>query len=287
MTTNQLIQQTPAANNPIECIRYSVGQLTEQVHAIQDMMRTLMKKDIHYGVIPGCGDKPTLLKAGAEKLCLMFRLSSTYEINIKDFQNNHREYEIKCTLTHIPSGQIWGEGVGAATTLENKYRYRWENTNKPVPSTYWQNRDSDLLGGSQFTARKVNKQWLIFERIEHDNPPDYYNTILKMAKKRAQVDACLTATAASDIFNQDIEELVENGNEEIISSSINDKQTKVNGDTNFTDYIHKMDLAQNKKELMEVYEEAFEKAKQQQNGEMMTELARQKNKKLTYLNLEG
>jgi hypothetical protein len=38
-------------------------------------------------------------------------------------------------------------------------------------------------------------------------PADLANTILKMAKKRALIDAVLTATAASDIFTQDIEDL--------------------------------------------------------------------------------
>jgi hypothetical protein len=42
-------------------------------------------------------------------------------------------------------------------------------------------------------------------------PVDMYNTILKMAKKRSQADAVLTATGASDIFTQDIEDMVENG----------------------------------------------------------------------------
>jgi hypothetical protein len=42
--------------------------------------------------------------------------------------------------------------------------------------------------------------------VEHDNPADYYNTVLKIGKKRAQVDGILTVTAASDIFTQDIED---------------------------------------------------------------------------------
>jgi hypothetical protein len=33
------------------------------------------------------------------------------------------------------------------------------------------------------------------------------NTVLKMAKKRAQIDAVLTATAASAIFTQDLEDI--------------------------------------------------------------------------------
>ena len=38
-------------------------------------------------------------------------------------------------------------------------------------------------------------------------PEDADNTILKMAKKRALIDAVLTVTAASDIFAQDVEDL--------------------------------------------------------------------------------
>jgi hypothetical protein len=43
-------------------------------------------------------------------------------------------------------------------------------------------------------------------RVENADLADTYNTVLKMAKKRALVDATLTATAASDIFNQDLED---------------------------------------------------------------------------------
>jgi hypothetical protein len=38
-------------------------------------------------------------------------------------------------------------------------------------------------------------------------PADVYNTVLKMAKKRAFVDATLNASGASDIFTQDIEDM--------------------------------------------------------------------------------
>jgi ribosomal protein L12E/L44/L45/RPP1/RPP2 len=50
------------------------------------------------------------------------------------------------------------------------------------------------------------------DKVENDNPADVYNTVLKMAKKRAQVDATLTATGTSDLLTQDIEEMVEAAN---------------------------------------------------------------------------
>jgi hypothetical protein len=79
-----------------------------------------------------------------------------------------------------------------------------------VPSKYWETRDRSLLGGDRFVPKKKDGKWVILERVEHDNPADYFNTVLKIAKKRAHVDAILTATAASDIFTQDAEDIREN-----------------------------------------------------------------------------
>lgn len=189
----------------------SVGDLVQQVNLIQQVMKTVMKEKEHYGTIPGCGDKPTLLKPGAEKLSFVFRLAPEYTIDERNLEKGHKEYRVICSLKHVNSGAFFGQGVGSCSTMESKWRYRAENTGKSVPAAYWDSRDSNLLGGSQFSARKVKNQWLIYHKVEHDNPADYFNTCLKMAKKRAHVDAVLTATAASDIFAQDIEDMAENG----------------------------------------------------------------------------
>jgi hypothetical protein len=188
--------------------------LFAQVQLIQHVMEKVMKSGEHFGVIPGCGTKPSLLKAGAEKLSLTFRLAPSYEVTQKDLPNGHREYYIKCTLTHIPTDKIFGQGVGACSTMEGKYRFRTgvEFTGKEVPKLYWTNRDINLIGGKGFGTKKNDSgKWEIVkagDKVEHDNPADYYNTVLKMAKKRAHVDAVLTATAASDLFTQDIEEMI-------------------------------------------------------------------------------
>jgi hypothetical protein len=199
-------QQIVAAN------QLTSRDLVAQVSLIQDVMKSVMKEGEHFGVIPGCGDKPTLLKPGAEKLGFTFRLSPSFIITKTDMQNGHREYEVVCTLSHINTGQVWGQGVGSCSTMESKYRYRGtevESTGKQVPKAYWDKRDAEVLGGKEFTASKVDGQWMICrkgEKKENDNPADQYNTVLKMAKKRAHVDAMLTCTAASDIFTQDIED---------------------------------------------------------------------------------
>jgi len=184
----------------------SVKTVLSQVAKVQQVMKHVMKAGEHYGQIPGCGDKPSLLKPGAEKLAFTFRLAPRFAIERLDFEGGHREYIVTCDLCNINTGAFVGSGVGSCSTMEAKYRFRSEDTGRPVPQDYWETRDPKILGGPQFHPRKKNNAWTISERIEHDNPADYYNTVLKMAKKRANVDATLTATAASDIFTQDIDD---------------------------------------------------------------------------------
>jgi len=194
--------------------RMSVADTVDQVQQIQHLMKEVMLSGEHFGVIPGCGNKPSLLQPGAQKLALMFGFAAKYEIDKTVDPGGHREYEVTCELVNRNTGTIVGQGVGVCTTMEGKFRYRSENTGQPVPPEYWDTRDKALLGGSGFSPRKIKGQWYIHHQVDHDNPADYYNTVKKMAKKRAFVDAVLTATAASDIFTQDIEDMPEVFNNE-------------------------------------------------------------------------
>lgn len=215
----QVIEQQPLTVAPA----LGVQDILAQVRLIQEVMTAVMKDGEHFGKIPGCGDKPTLLQPGAQKLLMTFRLAPEYEIIENDMGKGHREYRVNCTLTSIGSGVRVGQGVGSCSTMEGKFRFRVAPkvvTNRPVPREYWDLRSKDpaaaqlLLGGKGFSTKKDdNGQWMIAEgsseKVEHDNPADYYNTVLKMAKKRALVDATITATAASDIFTQDLEDMPE------------------------------------------------------------------------------
>ena len=194
-----------------ELMPITAKDMQAQVNAIQEMMKQIMSEDVHFGKVPGCGDKPALLKPGAEKIGLMFGLSATFQIDLKEMPQGHREYMVTCTLKSR-SGMIVGQGVGSCSTMESKYRYRGNeiiNTHNPVPREYWKDRDVEHLGGKGFVAQKIDGQWFICikgEKKENQDIADVYNTVLKMAKKRAHVDAILTTTAASDIFTQDVDE---------------------------------------------------------------------------------
>lgn len=144
-----------------------------QVNQIQYLMQEVLQQGTHYDTIKGCGPKPVLLQPGAEKIAYMFKLVPSYEVSRTELEGGHREYDITCTLTD-KDGQAAGVGIGLCSTLEKKYRYR--------------------------------KDWHTGQQVENPDIADVYNTVLKMAKKRAFVDAVRSTTAASDIFTQDVDE---------------------------------------------------------------------------------
>lgn len=208
--------ETQGALTIVDSTPVEIAQLERQIAAIQGLLKRVLKKGVHYGTIPGCGDKFALLKPGAEKICMLFRLIPDCEERISELGNGHREYRF-ITRLRDPLGRLMGFGVGSCSTMEKKYRYRSGDpilTDKPIPSSYWKLKDSDpkaaklLLGGYNFTHKKNEEgKWVIAE-IPRDsvkeNPDiaDTYNTVYKMAKKRSLVDATITATGASDIFEQ-------------------------------------------------------------------------------------
>jgi hypothetical protein len=212
---------TEKAIEPVQDIvvqELSVDDVREQVNKIQILMKSIMKPDEHYGIIPGTSN-PTLYKAGAEKLCFTFRLVPEFEIKRNDLPNNHREYEIKCTLRNAVTGAVMGQGVGSCSTMEKKYRYRndadFEVTDLPIPADSKEKKTEYRKQG--FGMKKVDGIWLWVKykgekAVENPDIADTYNTVLKIGKKRAHVDATISTCAASDIFTQDIEDtLPENG----------------------------------------------------------------------------
>lgn len=255
------ISENQSEQSKLTISHYSTQDVLQQIGAIQSLMKEAMKENEHYGKIPGCGDKLVLLKPGAEKLAFMFRLAPTYEIRTKDFEKGHREYEVITTLTHIPSGQIIAQGVGICSTLESKFRFRY------IDSPYKPNQAEAerLKAEGKGKWKKNGSNWTWQDKIEFDNIQDNYNTVLKMAKKRSLVDAILTATAASDIFTQDLEDFV---NDEInidtdqkqnsAAVDLNAKSNQRPLERNYTEEISKLNSID---ELNKYYKKLNEKEK--------------------------
>ncbi len=199
-TTNLALQ-----NQPIDALTIvsgldvaTVAATMQKINKFQSVIQTSLQKERDYGVIPGT-QKPTLLKSGAEKINMLFGLNPEYEFMtaVSDFEKGFFNYEIRCTL--MRNGCPVAQGVGSCNSYEKKYRY------STMTEDQLEENGIDPNTGTMFTDRYGRTRY----RVEAPDPADKANTILKMAKKRAYVDATLQVASLSDLFTQDLEDMAD------------------------------------------------------------------------------
>jgi hypothetical protein len=176
-------------------------QVRAQVQLIQEVMAAVMVKDVHYGVIPGT-QKPTLYKPGSEKILSTFRIAA-YPKEIEDLSNyDEIRYRVKVHGLSMLDGSLIGVGIGECSSSEEKYKWR-----RPVCDEEFNEAPEDRKRLKWFKGYGDKPPYQ--QKQIRTNPSDVANTVLKMAKKRGQIDMTLTATGASDVFDQDLEDLPE------------------------------------------------------------------------------
>ena len=131
--------------------RSHVQATLQQVEEFRALIQSELREGPDYGTIPGTS-KPTLLKPGAEKITKLLGLADTYEITDKtaEWEMGLFQYEVRCSLVSIRTGQIVAQGVGECNSYESKYRYREANAGAlsagPRPSS--RARSSTAAAGS-------------------------------------------------------------------------------------------------------------------------------------------
>lgn len=129
--------------------------------------QTVLKRNVDFGVIPRT-KTPSLYKAGAENICMLYGLMQRYAIESKvertEGENPYFFYAIRCDLVKLGADgkeYVFCNGYGSANTAEKRNGF--------------------------------------------NGPHDAANNALKMAKKRALVDAALAVSGLSSMFSQDME----------------------------------------------------------------------------------
>ncbi len=196
-------------------------EIKAQVQVIQKVMAAVMEKDVHYGVIPGT-KKPTLYKPGSEKILATFHIAA-YPKEIEDLSTQDEiRYRVK-VHGFLSDGELVGVGIGECSSEEEKYKWR-----KPVCDEEFNETPDDR----KRIVWKKGDSGPYQQKQVRMKPADVANTVLKMAKKRAQIDMTLTATAASDVFDQDLEDLPEGMDKGTPGKPpIQEPQKKTNGST--------------------------------------------------------
>jgi hypothetical protein len=174
----------------------TAAEMRARVNRIQEVMQAVMKKDVHFGIIPGT-DKPTLYKAGAEKILMTFRIAA-HMAAIEDLgTSDEARYRVTVRGVNQVTGEVLGEGSGECSSREEKYSWR-----RPVHTNEFNAAPADRR------REKFQRDGNVWQQVRTEHA-DVANTILKMAIKRALIAMTLVVTAASDVFSQDIEDLPE------------------------------------------------------------------------------
>lgn len=172
--------------------RLSASEVVQHAMVVQEVMRAVMKQDVHFGTIPGT-PKPTLYQPGADVLCMTFRIAAEFEE--KDLSTpDVVRIRMTCRGIHQATGTVLGSGIGEASSNEDKYKWRKAVSDKEFDAT-----------PAGLRRIKYGKSWET--KQVRTEPADLANTVLKMAAKRAKIAMVLNVTAASDMFGQDLEDL--------------------------------------------------------------------------------
>ena len=148
------------------------------VELMERVVSTLLTEHIDYGTVPGIKE-PFLFDPGACTVRDIFSCYPEHEVMLKETENGLMTIFMRANLISRKTKEIIASGVGAATMQETKHKYRWVED-----PTAWGYKAEDCL--------KRKSKYAPYDttyRILNPDVDELKNTILKMASKRAEVDA--------------------------------------------------------------------------------------------------
>lgn len=168
--STELVHQ---AESYIPRIKLTPEESMERQAEVHTFLRESLKDGVDFGVIPGCGSKPSLFKPGAEKLAMAFGLAIQFPAElcrkVEDFQEGFFFYAYMAHLVDRGTGVIVAQCEGSANSKE--------------------------------------KRFASYSNGDPRNPFDQANPVNKMAQKRAFVGGVLVALALSQVFTTDVEDM--------------------------------------------------------------------------------
>lgn len=204
----------------------AIEQVKRLVNIVVGLSNEVFKPGVDFGVIPGTGDKPTLLQPGMEKLLRALHLRAVYveRSKIEDFDKGLFFYRYECQLFDWETGECVGTAIGSANSYESKWRWRegkrkcpkcgaeainrskFPPRNQPNAEPGWYCYGKIGGCGSEFTANDPAIVAQKTGRVENPDIFDQMNTCDKIAQKRALGSAIKTVANVSMLYTVDLED---------------------------------------------------------------------------------
>ena len=153
----------------------NIQNIAHNVAMSEKLVTTLLEREIDYGRTPGT-QSDGLWDAGAAKIMAGFNCYVDHQVLFHTDEEKLISWCIQANIISRDTQTIVGTGVGAASTKETKYKYRWVTD----PQNYGYGDDEIAKMKSRDTPKKY--------RIENPEYGELVNTLFLMAAKRAEVD---------------------------------------------------------------------------------------------------
>ena len=190
-----------------------------QLRLLEEYVKGVLHDGQDYGVIPGTGSKPTLLKPGAANVIAAFNCYPDPHIETETINLTEGLvfYRVRVDVLRMDNGLRRATGQGSCSSYEKKYRYR--NAQPICPECGKENIRVSRGGGGFYCWQKLGGCGTNFPgnddrittqeigQVINKDPMELANTILKMAVKRAEVDAALRLPGVARFFTQDLEDM--------------------------------------------------------------------------------
>jgi hypothetical protein len=179
------VEQSSGIPMPMVITAQYVQQAKQSLALLQDLTKNVLRRNRDYGRVPGI-PSDFLWEPGAEIIISSFNCY-VGQVNILRMEDTSEKIAIvvEVPLISYQTGRPMGYGVGAASTMEVKNKYRWIKS-----------EEFDYYGITPEGATSLKQREKTYDndkvteyQIKNPDFEDLLNNLIKMAAKRAEVDA--------------------------------------------------------------------------------------------------
>lgn len=175
----------------------TIQETMQSIALLQSMVKDILIRGVDYGRIPGT-PQDSLWDPGASQIIGSFNCYPGQRRVLKLEDSDQKIVAlIEVPIISRATGQEVGTGIGAASTLETKYKYRWV----PNPQE-WGYDEAAIKTFKTKSGKDEDGNETILYRIPNPEHSELLNTIIKMASKRAEVDAAESLPGVSSVLRQ-------------------------------------------------------------------------------------
>lgn len=168
-----------------------VENTVRSLSLLRSLVNEILVEGRDYGSVPGLPE--FLWDPGASAIIASFNCH-VGQRRILSFVNDGKRLSmvLEVPIIHNITQSEVGSGIGASTIAETKHKYRWERNPQDWGYTEGQ------IGKLETRERYDHTEY----KILNPEPSDLLNTIIKMASKRAEVDAAEGLPGASSALKE-------------------------------------------------------------------------------------